>query len=162
MPIKIKPIPDPEAISQKVKDRFWSKIDRGTRDQCWMWKGYLNPKCYGSFNFKPLGRVSSHRFAYHLTKGRVPTDLVVDHLCRNRACCNPEHLEPVTHIVNIQRGNSGISRKMATQGMTHCGRGHEYTPENTYINKKTGYKRCKACKNLRHRAVSLARRGNNT
>lgn len=84
----------------------------------------------------------THRLAYTLLVGPVDKGLTLDHLCRVRACCNPTHLEPVTSVENTMRGE-GVSARNARK--THCKRGHEFTPENTYANHNgRGCRRCKS------------------
>jgi hypothetical protein len=78
---------------------------------------------------------------YELLVGPVGADLTLDHLCRNRACVNPDHLEPVTIAVNVLRGESPPARNARK---THCPQGHEYTPDNTYYNQK-GWRACATC-----------------
>jgi hypothetical protein len=116
---------------------------RLTETGCWQWTGKLHPDGYGvidvtlSRNLRRPRMV--HRVAYELFVGPVPSGLQLDHLCRNRACFNPEHLEPVTQQENIRRGLFGILR-------THCRHGHELTPENTYSPAKSPNTRfCRAC-----------------
>ena len=107
-------------LREKDIDRFWSKVSKS--DGCWTWLGGLDGKGYGYFR---LGSrmVGSYRLAYELLIDPVPDGLVLDHLCRNRKCVNPWHLEPVTNRENVLRG-SGITAMQARQ--THCKRGHAY------------------------------------
>jgi hypothetical protein len=81
--------------------RFWSKVDR-TGD-CWKWTAGLTGSGYGRFRWDG-GEVAAHRFAYELLVGAIPDGLQIDHLCRNRACVNPAHMEPITQRENILRG----------------------------------------------------------
>ena len=101
--------------------------DRPLKGPCWIWQGQINQDGYGratQMGPKNLS-TSAHAAAYMVLKGPVPGGLELDHLCRVRACINPDHLEPVTHHENMLRG------KQAT--LTHCKRGHEFTPENTKV-----------------------------
>ena len=87
-------------------------------------------------------KTGAHRLAYALAKGPIPDGLVIDHLCRNRRCCNAEHLEAVTMLENSLRGEGLVainSRK------THCPKGHEYTEKNTYFAPGTQRRHCRAC-----------------
>lgn len=106
---------------------------------CWNWDR-VSGAGYGYVQVEgKMWRV--HRLVYTLLVGPIPEGLFLDHLCRNRRCCNPDHLEPVTNQVNNQRGLTGYHNKIKT----HCPHGHAYMPWSTYIDKTTGSRRCKVC-----------------
>jgi hypothetical protein len=109
--------------------------------ECWLWTASQRGNGYGQFTVNGKG-VSAHRFAYELMIGPIPEGLDLDHLCRARACVNPAHLEPVTNAENILRGTCPPA---INARKTHCPRGHEYTPENTYVN-PAGGRECRACR----------------
>lgn len=74
--------------------------------ECWLWTGAITPHGYGVFSIGPKSAprsIVAHRVAYEVLVGPIPDGAVLDHVCGNRACCRPEHLEPVTHAVNTQR-----------------------------------------------------------
>lgn len=100
---------------------------------CVVWQATLSNEGYGAFNWKCGDRViyTAHRISYHVLNGTVTPGLVVDHLCRNRACIRPDHLDLVTQRENVLR--SPIAPGAINAAKTHCPQGHEYTPENTYI-----------------------------
>jgi len=124
-------------------ERFWKKVEK--TDSCWNWTAYTI-RGYGQFRYDGKG-VYAHRFSYELLKGKIPDGLTLDHLCRNRKCVNPDHLEPVTNKENILRGE-GITAKSARQ--THCKNGHEFTLENTIRRKDQPNNRiCKICNSER-------------
>lgn len=81
----------------------------------------------------------AHRLIYGLLGNVIPDGLELDHLCRNRACVRPDHLEPVTHLENVRRGSLAQA--------THCKSGHEFTPENTK-RQRAGYRQCRECHRL--------------
>jgi hypothetical protein len=107
---------------------------------CWNWMRYKDRYGYGALgvNGKYL---KAHRFIYENTKGPIKDNLPLDHLCRNHACVNPNHLEPVTQRINLLRGNS-IQAQNARK--THCKNGHEFSKENTYRLTKGG-RVCRTC-----------------
>lgn len=86
--------------------RLWRLVDRGSADECWPWIGSTNQEGYG--HIRKGGKYSAnlgvHRVAYELLVGPIPDGLEIDHLCRNTRCVNPAHLEPVSSMVNAQRG----------------------------------------------------------
>lgn len=102
---------------------------------CWEWTGAKNAGGYGVCRGQ-----QAHRASYELLVGPIPAGLQLDHLCRNRACVNPDHLEPVTRKVNILRGE-GVAAKNARK--THCLNGHELTGHNLIQHK--GGRECRAC-----------------
>ena len=114
-----------------------------TSQGCWQHRS-PNGVGYGMVSIE--GRsVYAHRYAYERFIGPIPDGLVIDHLCRNRACCNPWHLDVVPQRVNCLRGERAGLRVQT------CKHGHDYTPENTYINPQ-GYRVCRSCKARREAA----------
>lgn len=110
-------------------------------DGCWEWQGALLKGGYGTIALTRTGRVTTaHRFAYSRFVAEPVKGMHIDHLCRNRRCVNPAHLEMVTAQENILRGE-GIPAQNAKK--THCKRGHALTPENIYAGWK--YRTCKIC-----------------
>ena len=118
--------------------RFWDKVEIDNPHSCWEWRACLTIEGYGWFTNQGT-QVLAHRFAYELVRGTIPDGLTIDHLCRNKHCANPFHLEIVSRQENIRRWNDQRVVK------THCSKDHELTEENTYINKKTNQRRCKRC-----------------
>lgn len=102
---------------------------------CWLWTG-ATLRGYGLMRIKGKN-LYAHRAMYEATVGPIPNGLSLDHLCRVRCCINPAHLEPVTNQENILRGENRNRQK------THCSKGHEFTPENTYNGPKG--RTCRAC-----------------
>lgn len=114
-------------------------------DSCWNWKGSVDRKGYGRVTFR--GRKDrSHRLFYEMFIEKVPIGKQIDHLCRNRSCCNPAHLEVVTSRENTLRGESPPSLNAVK---THCLKGHEFTEENTITETKRGRvgRKCRTCMN---------------
>lgn len=130
-----------------LEQRFWEKVDRRGPDECWPWRGHTNREGYGRFAGSAGKIVQAHRFAYMLVIGPILDGLTLDHLCRNRECVNPAHLEPVTNRENNLRGNGWSGRNVRK---THCAQGHRFDVANTYI-RPNGSRRCRTCKRQRER-----------
>ena len=108
-------------MNPKDIERFMGKIVK--TNNCWEWTGSIIDG-YGQFWHKK--RVSTHRLSYELFKGDIPQGMQLDHLCRNRKCVNPEHLEPVTTQENTSRGLTGKINHYQTKKI-NCPQGHEYS-----------------------------------
>jgi len=130
---------------------IWKHIE--ITSSCWIWKGSTTSNGYGHLNYAGKNYLS-HRFVYELLEDKIPNNLVIDHLCRNRKCVNPAHLDIVTFKENLSRGegqtknfgerNAAFLNKQKTQ----CPQGHLY--ENNLIISKTGRK-CRKCHNERQK-----------
>lgn len=164
------------------EDRFWAKVNKQggvppkpyrweeSMGECWLWldkiseftDGYgvmlINESAWGVGYFYATGEPGpqsvakarkAHRVSWRIKHGRWPT-LYLDHLCRVRECVNPEHLEEVTHAENVRR--SPLVNK------THCPRGHEYTPENSYFIPSTGGKMCRTCERARSKTRTRSKK----
>ncbi|MFI8300031.1 HNH endonuclease signature motif containing protein [Streptomyces nigra] len=136
-------------------ERFWPKVDKASANGCWNWTGAIGPNGYGYFGAPKGTSRLAHRFAYESVNGPVPNGLQLDHLCRNRRCVNPTHLEAVTQRVNTLRSDGPTALNSRA---THCKKGHEFTPENTAVYR--GKRECRTCKRTRLRAAYQSRKGN--
>lgn len=115
---------------------FWEHVDKS--GECWIWTGSKHSAGYGSTSVNAK-RVYAHRYAYEVLVGPIPEGLVIDHLCRNRLCVRPDHLEPVTLAENTRRGATPFGPLHAT-----CKRGHDVlNEENIYV--AQGGKHCRQC-----------------
>ena len=133
--------------------RFEEKYIPEPMSGCWLWTAATTVAGYGQ-----LGRAGgrgqtawmAHRLSWELHRGPIPAGMHIDHLCRNPACVNPDHLEPVTQRENLLRG-VGVSAVNAAK--THCANGHAFTPQNTYVFPRNGSRQCMMCR----RAVDAKR-----
>lgn len=136
------------------EERFWAKVDQDGPNGCWIWTAYTMTNGYGLFGLTKSKMSLAHRFAYQDLVGPIPEGLVIDHLCRVRNCVNPAHMEVVTQIENVRRGNAGKNHSEKT----HCPQGHEYTPENTYETpSRKGGRLCRRCRRERNRVYQKGR-----
>lgn len=133
-------------MPRDLEARWLLRVEKEGHDGCWRWIGATWAKGYGKFTEPGTQRrVGAHKWGYERYVGPVPEGKELDHLCRNRWCVNPGHLEPVTHLENVRRGIVGEVNGARQRAITRCPRGHEYTPENTYYRKSRNGRNCRAC-----------------
>ena len=126
-----------------IRGNIWLRIDKsGGDDACWPWRGATTSNGYGQVVI--AGRKHPvHRVAYEQLVGTIPEGLEIDHLCRNRTCANPAHMEAVTHRENTLRGETITARAAAR---THCPQGHSYAEHGRVT--KYGDRKCRICQKL--------------
>jgi len=145
--------------------RFWEKVNkdgpipkhRPDLGPCWQWVGCLNENGYGHFRNEQGKTVRAHLYSLKHAGICIPEGKEPDHLCRNRACVRPEHMEVVTRRINLLRGNG---RTAENASKTHCPQGHPYDESNTRrVIRRNGLiqRQCKACdrdrNNRRYREI---------
>ena len=142
----------PRGLGPSLVDLMVATLRRGSVSECLIWP--LGGK--DGYGVVAIGgrTLRVHRHIYEQVVQPVPVGLDLDHLCRNRACFNPAHLEPVTSRENTMRG-AGVAPAKAAQ--THCVHGHEFTPENTYT-KANGCRSCRTCSRASDRSYNKKRR----
>lgn len=143
---------DEVSIPRRSITLFWSKVHGAGVESCWEWKGEIGDNGYG--RFAAAGRRHlAHRLAWQLMHGVLPRHLQLDHTCRNRACVNPWHLDPVTGLENNRRGTSPSALNRL---VTNCPMGHPYDAENTY--EHDGQRLCKECRRIACRRYRARKR----
>lgn len=127
--------------------KYWNKVISNivinNTNQCWEWQQHLVVG-YGKLRIGKK-RFLVHRLTYEWFFGTINPNLTIDHLCRNRKCCNPLHLEEVTHRVNNLRGMNAAA---INARKTHCKNGHEFTLDSTYFNSQINRRTCKICRRI--------------
>jgi len=143
-------IPEDQLQLEKMKTRFLTFVNK--TDNCWTWIGTKDARGYGRFAIK-FKKYMAHRISYELFKGEIPNKLVIDHLCNNKPCVNPSHLEAITHKANTLRAGSPIA---VNARKTHCVRGHPFNNQNTYPQVGKRGRGCIQCRfeNYRKRYLS--------
>ena len=143
--------------AKSIEERFWTKVDIKHPDECWIWKAGKGSKGENDYGYFSKGKETfAHRVSYILTYGPIPQGLYVLHNCDTPSCVNPYHLRLGTHIDNVR---DMIDRdRYYNSNKTHCKRGHEFTPENTYTNKDGG-RSCVECSKIRYLKTKGASNG---
>lgn len=141
---------DPLVVPESA--RFWAFVDKS--EKCWTWQGHRTASGYGTFSREGRRTEYAHRYAYMEAKGPIPDGLHLDHLCRNTPCVRPSHLEAVTPRENTLRGDGPTSKNARK---THCIRGHEFTPDNTYT--RGSRRECQECRRAADRERKDRMRG---
>jgi len=115
--------------------------------ECVTWEGYLDPDGYGRRSKRGNTTALVHRQVWEEAHGPIPKGLTIDHLCRNRACVNVDHMEVVDRVTNILRGEGPTAQNARK---TYCAHGHPLDEANTYI-RPDGTRDCRKCMVIRNR-----------
>ena len=144
----------PIAMYPRAEGKFDEVENKDMGTPCWVWHANKDRNGYGVLSHRVSGKIvhrMAHKILWEHFNGFVPDGLELDHLCRNRAGVNPDHLEPVTHAENVRRGEAGQHNPIKT----HCPKGHPYS-ESTYVVKshpKGNFRRCNRCHEDRAKAA---------
>lgn len=145
-PMKGRDVPvKPRPVLDRMADKFL------VGDGCWEWTAVRNSFGYGVIHRLDAGSRLAHRVLFEAMVGPVPDGMDLDHLCRNRGCVRPSHLEIVSRRVNIMRGEMPQILKERGQAKTHCPAGHSYADQERY-RRKDGSRRCMECERIAARA----------
>lgn len=144
---------DPNYVRPTFEQRLLGKIDFS--GDCWEWTAVRSPKGYGHFHTRPNQLQVAHRAVWEFLIGPLDDDEELDHLCRNRGCVNPDHLEPVPGWVNNLRG---FSFSAINLGKSHCVNGHLFDQKNTYWRPGGKGRRCVECRKASDKRVRERRK----
>lgn len=124
---------------EQYVESFWKKVDQNGPGECWSWKACKNRDGYGTVRFLGVSRLA-HRIAFLLVRGEIPKGMQIDHVCRNRWCVNPLHMDIVTSSENTKRARPWHPEL----AKTHCPKRHPYDDKNTKRDRR-GHRFCRAC-----------------
>lgn len=141
-------------ISRPIEERFFERVQEpfDVQNDCWMWTGSKTGNGYGQVWLNTKEKEAAHRVAYKMFVGPIPEGFHVDHLCRNRLCVRPDHLEPLSAHLNIGQWH---------RARTHCRKGHPYDRENTRYRLREDriYRQCRICDREGRRGLRTRKRG---
>lgn len=143
-----------------LQERIFNSSIPEPNSGCWLWTGAVTKDGYGRVGVCGVNR-HAHRVAYEAFIAPIPEGLTIDHLCRVRCCVNPQHMEPVSLLENIRRGDQKLKGWRAR--ITHCPKGHPYSGQNTSIVVYRGRtsRVCIACRRANRRRSEEIRRAKN-
>jgi hypothetical protein len=126
-----------------------SQVSFDSDDKCWEWNGYITKYGYGVYGH--MGYMV-HRIIYELLVDKLGTEESIDHLCKNKKCVNPNHLEVVSLRENVLRSNNFYA---INARKSYCKHGHIFDDDNTYIHPKRGTRHCKKCNKLAQQRFNI-------
>lgn len=144
----------PTTLEPKDSARIFGRVNLDGYDDCWEWQGPLSRGGYGITHLKSMSTVQVHRLSYSVMVGPIPTGLVIDHLCKNRKCVNPNHLEPVTDRENVYRANPSAVQMNVDEN--RCANGHIYTDVKPEVDRS---RRCMTCRREAYKRYNSKREG---